>query len=148
MPRILVVDDQPDVGSLLKTMLEIHGLDVEVVESGRWAVDLLASGKAAPDLILLDVQMPDLDGWETLERIRSSHGELEPRIVMCTVKGHPSDLLRGWSLGCDGYVWKPFDLKMLVAEIEAVLKRSDGERMRTRRTAIGEARLMLGQTRT
>jgi len=148
MSRILVVDDQPDVRDVLKTMLEFRGYDIETVEGGRQALEVLGDSGSAPDLLLLDVQMPDMDGWDTLEKIRSRHGEFEPRVIMCTVKGHPSDLLRGWSLGCDGYVWKPFDLKMLVDEIEAVLRRSEGERIRARRTAIGEARLMLGQIRT
>jgi DNA-binding response OmpR family regulator len=62
---------------------------------------------------------------------------------MCTVKGHPRDLIHGWSTGCDGYIWKPFDVQLLVDEIEHVLDRSALERARVRRSAIGEAQVLL-----
>jgi DNA-binding response OmpR family regulator len=140
--RILVVDDQPDIRELLRTVLEIKGFEVAVAESGPEALEVLRLD-AEPDLILLDVQMPDMDGWDTLAAIRTRYGYEGPRIVMCTVKGHPRDLIHGWTSGCDGYVWKPFDIKLLVEEIVQVLNRGHGERSRVRRTAIGEAQMLL-----
>lgn len=144
MTRILIVDDQPDIRELLTAILELRGFEITGAASGVIALQQLdpANGPA-PDLIILDVQMPEMDGWDTLSEIRERFGPLGPRVVICTVKGHPRDLVRGWTLGCDGYVWKPFDLKLLVDEVNAVLQRDDGARMRARRTAIGEAQMLL-----
>ena len=143
MPRrVLVVDDQPDIRELLETILTIRGFEVATAEGGTKALQLL-SDEALPDLVLLDVQMPDMDGWDTLATIRDRYGEDGPRVVMCTVKGHPRDLIHGWSQGCDGYIWKPFDMRLLVDEITRVIERKAPDRARARRTAIGEAQLLL-----
>jgi DNA-binding response OmpR family regulator len=74
-----------------------------------------------PDLVLLDVQMPELDGWDTLEALRAQPRLAGVPIILCTVKSAPVDLARGWALGCDGYVVKPFAIADLTAEVEAVL---------------------------
>ena len=140
--RVLVVDDQADIRELLETILTIKGFEVATAEGGTTALQLLSNGER-PDLVLLDVQMPDLDGWDTLAHIRDRYGDDGPRVVMCTVKGHPRDLIHGWSQGCDGYIWKPFDMKLLVDEITRVLERRPADRARARRTAIGEAQLLL-----
>ena len=142
MAHIWIVDDQPDIRELLKAILGLHSHEVTTVASGIEALERLEQ-QEHPDLVVLDVQMPEIDGWDTLSEIRLRFGDFGPRVVMCTVKGHPRDLLHGWTLGCDGYVWKPFDLKLLVAEIDTVLKRDNAERTRVRQTAIGEVRLML-----
>ncbi len=140
--RVLVVDDQVDIRQLLATALSVEGHDVETAKSGPEALQALCLD-APPDLIVLDVQMPDVDGWDTLAAIRGRYGELGPRVVMCTVKGHPRDLILGWSLGCDGYVWKPFDITLLVEEIASVMERAPDERLSVRREAIGEAEMLL-----
>ncbi len=140
--RILVVDDQPDIRELLDAVLRIKGFAVTTATGGPQALELLTSAPP-PDLILLDVQMPDMDGWETLVEIRQRFGEDGPRVVMCTVKGHPRDLIHGWAAGCDGYIWKPFDMTLLVDEINLVLSRPDADRSRVRRTAVGEAQILL-----
>ena len=143
-PRILVVDDQPDIRKLLRTVLNRRGFDVMTAEGGPEALEILKLD-AIPDLILLDVQMPRMDGWDTLSAIRDEYGYEGPRIVMCTVKSHPRDLIHGWTSGCDGYIWKPFDMGRLTEEIEQVLKRGYTERAKVRRTAIGEAQMLLRQ---
>jgi DNA-binding response OmpR family regulator len=140
--RILVVDDQPDIRELLRTILDLRGYDVEEATSGAEALERMTSADAF-DLTLLDVQMPEMDGWDTLAAIRDRFGEVGPRVVLCTVKGHPRDLIHGWMAGCDGYVWKPFDLNAIIAEVKAVVARTDADRMRTRRNAISEAEGML-----
>lgn len=145
-PRILIVDDQPDIRDLLDTVLRLKGFDVATADGGTQALRLLAD-EPAPDLILLDVQMPEMDGWDTLAAIRTRFGDDGPRVVMCTVKGHPRDLIHGWTAGCDGYVWKPFDLNLLANEIHAVLARGGSDRARVRRTAIGEAQMLLRSLR-
>jgi DNA-binding response OmpR family regulator len=139
---VLVVDDQPDIRELLQMVLEIKGYEVALAPGGPEALQLLADG-TSPDLILLDVQMPVMDGWDTLVEIRRRFGEDGPRTVMCTVKGHPRDLLHGWTAGCDGYIWKPFDMKLLVGEVSDVIARSAGDRARARREAVGEAQMLL-----
>lgn len=140
--HIFVVDDQPDIRELLKAILELHGHHVELLASGCAGLSRLKEG-ARPDLIVLDVQMPEKDGWDTLSEIRSGYGEFGPPVILCTVKGHPRDLLHGWALGCDGYVWKPFDLKRMVEEIDKVLARDEAQRANVRRRAMGEANLLL-----
>ena len=140
---ILVVDDQPDIRELLEAVLQIKGYAVTTAPTGPAALEGLAAASGLPDLILLDVQMPDMDGWDTLTAIRERFGEDGPRVVMCTVKGHPRDLIHGWAAGCDGYIWKPFDMKLLVDEINQVLARRDSDRAKVRRTAIGEAQMLL-----
>lgn len=143
-PRILVVDDQADIRKLLRTVLQRKGYDVTTAESGSEALEVLKLD-AMPDLILLDVQMPKMDGWGTLDAIRHEYGYEGPRVVMCTVKSHPRDLIHGWTSGCDGYIWKPFDMGRLTVEIDQVLNRGYTERARVRRTAIGEAQMLLRQ---
>ncbi len=143
-PRILVVDDQSDIQHLLRTVLHRQGYEVSTAVSGPDALDVLKLD-AMPDLIVLDVQMPEMDGWETLRAIRNEYGYDGPRVVMCTVKSHPRDLIHGWTSGCDGYIWKPFDLERLTEEIEQVLNRGHTERARARRAAIGEAQMLLKQ---
>ena len=145
MMRVLVVDDQPDIRELLLAILGLQGYDASGTLGGKQALRLLASGYS-PDLITLDVQMPEMDGWDTLAEIRRRYGE-RPRVILCTVKGHPRDLLRGWELGCDGYVWKPFDLKALVQEVADVLARPEQGRERVRGTAIAEAHALLSSLR-
>lgn len=142
MAHILVVDDQPDIRELLRAILDLNGHTVEQAPTGCAALQRLRDG-AHPNLIILDVQMPEKDGWDTLSEIRAEHGEFGPRVILCTVKGHPRDLLHGWVLGCDGYVWKPFDLKLLMDEINRVLARDQAARAQVRRRAVGEAHLLL-----
>jgi DNA-binding response OmpR family regulator len=142
MSRVLIVDDQPDIRELLRTILELRGYDVECATSGAQALERVQRAEEF-DLILLDVQMPQMDGWDTLMTIRDRFGEFGPRVVLCTVKGHPRDLIHGWMIGCDGYVWKPFDLNAIVNEVGVVLGRSTPERTRARSNAIAEAENML-----
>ncbi len=137
--RILVVDDQPDIRKLLRTVLNRRGYDVMTAEGGPKLLEILKLD-TAPDLILLDAQTPRMDGWGALQAIRDEYGNEGPRIVMCTVKSHPRDLIHGWTSGCDGYIWKPFDKGRLIDEIAQVLKRGYTERAKIRCTASGRRR--------
>ena len=136
-PRALVVDDAADIRLLADLVLTMAGFHVTAAASGREALRLL-SGNDLPDIVLLDVQMPDVDGWETLSRLRADPRTAELPIVLCTVKGLPEDTLKGWSLGCDGYLAKPFDIGGLVDELHGVLRRPPDERQAVRRTKIEE----------
>lgn len=136
-PRVLVVDDAPDIRMLTDLVLTMAGFAVTPAASGTEALRILAGGDV-PDIVLLDVQMPDLDGWETLARVRGDPRTAGLPVVLCTVKGLPEDTIRGWSMGCDGYIGKPFDINGLVEELQAVLRRDARDREAFRRDRIAE----------
>ena len=127
MKSVLVIDDAEDIRHLLTTMLRADGYRILSAEGGTTALDLLR-GDAAVDLVLLDVQMPEMDGWSTLQQIRQLPARAEVPVVLCTVKQHSTDLARAWSLGADGYITKPFQIADLLAEISYVLDRTAEQR--------------------
>ncbi len=135
--RALVVDDAPDIRLLAELVLSMAGFNVTTASSGKDALCQLAVGDL-PDIVVLDVQMPEVDGWETLSRVRGDPRTADLPVVLCTVKGLPEDTLKGWSLGCDGYLAKPFDIGLLVGEVQAVLRRDDAEREALRRLRTAE----------
>ena len=142
MSAALVVDDAPDIRLLADLVLSMAGFTVTAAASGREALAILAAGEL-PDIILLDVQMPDVDGWETLSRVRSDPRTRHLPVVLCTVKGLPEDALKGWTLGCDGYLGKPFDIGGLVQELQAVLDRDGAAREAVRRAKVAELTLLV-----
>src|SRR5438445_9545119 len=107
--KILVVDDDPDMRLLLEQVLARDGFEVSRADRGAHALALLGAPQP-PDLVILDVQMPEMAGWDTLAAIRRDSRVGGIPVVLCTVKGSPVDLVLGWELGCDGYVTKPFDI--------------------------------------
>ena len=119
--RILVVDDEADIRELLRELLGRAGYDVEVAEDGRAALRALFA--ARPDLVVLDVNMPGLDGWQTLERIRDVS---EMPVLMLTARTGELEKVRGLTRGADDYVTKPFGRQELLARIQALLRRSGG----------------------
>jgi two-component system response regulator CpxR len=131
---ILVVDDDPDIRQLVAELLRLSGYESETAASGVEAVDRLASDPL-PSLVLLDVQMPVLDGWDTLRAIRRQERLADVPVVLCTVKAGAVDLHLGWSLGCDGYVVKPFAIADLVQEVETVLAVAPKDRAARREAA-------------
>lgn len=137
--KALVVDDAPDIRLLADLVLTMAGFSVSAAASGSEALRKLAAGDL-PDIVLLDVQMPDVDGWETLSRVRADPRTAELPVVLCTVKGLPEDTLKGWSLGCDGYLGKPFDINRLVDELNGVLGRSMKQRLAVRKAKVAELR--------
>jgi signal transduction histidine kinase/DNA-binding response OmpR family regulator len=118
--RILVVDDDPSTRDLLRVMLERAGHEVREAGGGRAGLrDLYAM---APDLVILDVNMPDLDGWATLERIRDLS---EVPVLMLTARQAEMERVRGLQGGADDYVVKPFGHQEIVARVQALLRRTD-----------------------
>lgn len=144
-PRVLVVDDQADVRLLLSHLLRAAGLAVVEAADGPEALALLDAGERA-EVIVLDVQMPDMDGWTTLEEIRRRRGPSTP-VLLCTVKSSPADVVRGYELGCDGYVAKPFDTSEFRAAVATVVSRSQAERAAGRAEELLRARHALALTR-
>lgn len=127
--RVLVVDDEPNITDLVATALRYEGFDVYTAATGRAALDGVQA--ARPDLLVLDVMLPDIDGFEVARRIRQD-GRRVP-ILFLTAKDATEDKVRGLTLGGDDYVTKPFSLEELVARVRAVLRRvSDGEQASSR----------------
>jgi DNA-binding response OmpR family regulator len=117
--RILVVDDDRDIRGLLREFLSRAGYDVSEAESGK--AGLREFYASPPDLVLLDVSMPELDGWQTLERIRDLS---EVPVMMLTARAGELEKVRGLKGGADDYVTKPFGRQELLARVEALLRRS------------------------
>jgi two-component system phosphate regulon response regulator PhoB len=120
-PRILAVDDEPDLLELVRMGLEAAGYEVETAETGARALERLRA--APPDLVLLDLMLPDLSGTELCKRIRSDARLSELPVIMLTAKGEEVDRVVGFELGADDYVTKPFSPRELALRVRAVLSR-------------------------
>ena len=118
---ILVVDDNP---KFLQDALPMYGYNIEVAKDGIEALKILSSGKYHFDLILLDVMMPNMDGWDTLKAIRKNEATQYIPVIMITALSEDQKMVSGLKIGADDYVVKPFVLPNLLARIEAVLRRS------------------------
>ncbi len=118
---ILVVDDETRMRKLIKDFLTQKGYTVIEAEDGEKAIQVFEEKQNEINLILLDVMMPKLDGWSVLRQIRQTS---KVPIVMLTARGEENDELFGFELGVDEYISKPFSPKILVARVEAILKRS------------------------
>jgi len=122
MPRILVVDDEPQIVDLLRSYLRRDGFTVEQAVDGEAA--LAAFGRLRPDLVILDLMLPKVDGREVCRRIRdASHTP----IIMLTARDEETDKLLGLELGADDYITKPFSPREVVARVRAVLRRGTRE---------------------
>jgi DNA-binding response OmpR family regulator len=121
-PRILVVDDDEDIRSLLRELLERAGYRVEEAANGRSALRQLF--ETPPALVVLDVSMPELDGYQTLERIRDLS---DVPVIMLTARTQELERVRGLASGADDYVSKPFGRQELLARIQALLRRTGGK---------------------
>jgi CheY-like chemotaxis protein len=128
---VLVVDDAPDIRLLIGCVLAPEGFEVVEADSGPEALTRL-SRDSLPEVALIDVQMPHMDGWRTLAAIRRDPAITDLRVIMCTVKSSPVDMLRAWQLGCDGYLGKPFAIHEVVEQVRAVIDRGRRERLATR----------------
>ena len=120
--KILVVDDEARMRKLVKDFLSIKGYQVLEAGDGEEAVDLFFQQKDIA-LILLDVMMPKMDGWEVVKTIRKYS---QVPIIMLTARSEERDELQGFDLGVDEYISKPFSPKILVARVEAILRRTQG----------------------
>jgi DNA-binding response OmpR family regulator len=117
--RVLVVDDEPNIFMSLRFLMEREGFQVEVAATGEAAVAALDRQPA--DLVLLDVMMPELDGFEVCQRIRANPAWRDTKIVMLTAKGRDLERDKGMALGADAYVTKPFSTRDLVARVKQML---------------------------
>ncbi|MBQ3462548.1 MAG: response regulator transcription factor, partial [Clostridia bacterium] len=118
--KVLIADDDNNISELIKVYFEKDGFQTVVAHDGRQAVELFKS--EAPSIVILDVMMPEMDGWQVCREIRRVSNI---PIIMLTAKGETFDKVLGLELGADDYMVKPFDPKELTARVKAVLRRSE-----------------------
>jgi two-component system OmpR family response regulator len=130
--RILVVDDESNISDLVATVLRYEGFEVQVADTGRKA--LTAVETFQPELIVLDIMLPDLDGFEVHRRL-TAEGRSAP-VLFLTARDATEDKVRGLTMGGDDYVTKPFSLEELVARARAILRRTTAARATAETTSI------------
>lgn len=124
-PTILIVDDEKRMRTLIKDFLTVKNFKIIEAADGEEAIEIFDEKKESIDLVILDVMMPKVDGWTVLRTIRQNS---KVPVIMLTARGEEQDELFGFELGVDEYISKPFSPKILVARIEAILKRVNGEK--------------------
>ena len=125
MPRVLIVDDQAEIREITTTVLESEGYQVAAMAAGSHAVEAL--GNEPFDLVLLDINMPGMDGWQTLRMIRADDRLSDLPVVMFSVKGELSDKVQSLKDGASGYITKPFVVDELLARVKRVLEATGEE---------------------
>jgi len=120
--KLLLVDDDPEIRASVRIGFELQWREVEIVEAATGADALDAVERDRPDLVLLDIGLPDMDGYQVLEEVRAFSAV---PVIMLTARDEPIDKVRGLEAGADDYVSKPFDHLELMARVRAVLRRLD-----------------------
>jgi DNA-binding response OmpR family regulator len=123
MTQILVVEDEMHIAEGLRFNLEAEGYQVQVVETGEAALDLLQAPEAPIDVVVLDVMLPGKNGFAVMSELRQG-GQFVPTLML-TARGHPDDILKGFAAGADDYLTKPFELAILLARLRGLLRRRD-----------------------
>jgi len=123
MSRILVVEDEQHLAEGLRFNLQAEGYQVQVVETGEAALEVLGPDAAPFDAVVLDVMLPGIDGFNVMTQMRRG-GQFVPTLML-TARGHPDDILRGFAAGADDYLTKPFELAILFARIRGLLRRRE-----------------------
>ena len=119
---ILIVEDERNIAELLQMYLRKEGYEATIANDGGEGIDLFR--RIRPELVLLDVMLPVMDGWSVLRTIRR---DSKTPVIMLTAKGETNDKVAGLNLGADDYITKPFEMKEVLARIEAVLRRTDDQ---------------------
>ncbi len=132
---IMVIDDHPDILDIVKTILERSGYVVQVADSGMEAFSLLEEKK--PDLIILDIMMPQMDGLKVLQQLKGNADYSSIPVILLTVKVQHEDVLKGYKLGADYYITKPFNSSQLIIGINFILSKDKN----TQTKPIGSLRL-------
>jgi DNA-binding response OmpR family regulator len=123
MNRVLIVEDEKHLADGLRYNLEAEGYTVGVVDNGEAALEAFTAKPDAYDVMVLDVMLPGKSGFEVISELRMG-GQFVPTLML-TARGHPDDVLRGFAAGADDYLTKPFDLSILIARIQGLLRRRD-----------------------
>ncbi|MDQ3877971.1 MAG: response regulator [Actinomycetota bacterium] len=140
MSRVLVVDDNPDIRLLVSTILEDEGYQVQVAIDGRDALRILETEN--PDVIVLDVMMPEMDGYSVLRQLRATGRAAKSRVLMLTAKNNEADWLRGYQSGANQYLTKPFDPDELIAAVEKLLRMDPSALTNHRQEELDRAQLL------
>lgn len=135
MPKVLIVDDEPDILLMLRVNLESEGYQTALAADGETALRRI--GDEDPDVMILDVMMPVMDGWSVLEALRD-RAMTRPRVVVLSAKTQPSDVARALEMGAAEYVTKPFEPESLLDTIARVMTRTDAEVAAHRRARLAE----------
>jgi len=144
MSWILVVEDEQHLAEGLRFNLEAEGYQVQVVDTGEAALEVLRPESPPFDVVILDVMLPGIDGFEVMSEMRHS-GRFVPTLML-TARGRPEDVLRGFAAGADDYLAKPFELAILLARINGLLRRC--EWLRASMNHVNELREEPGETFT
>lgn len=123
MSRVLVVEDEAHLAQGLRFNLEEEGYQAEVVADGEAATDKLLAKKEEFDLVVLDIMLPGKDGFSVVSELRAAKNYVP--VLMLTARGRPEDVLKGFASGADDYLAKPFDLSILLARLQGLLRRSE-----------------------
>jgi two-component system alkaline phosphatase synthesis response regulator PhoP len=141
MPRILVVDDDKKIVRLVRSYLEQEGFQVLTAYDGETALHAIRRDR--PDLVVLDLMLPDRDGWEITQRVRRDQNLAGLPIIMLTARVEDTDKIVGLELGADDYIAKPFNPREVVARVRAVLRRAGGGPSQPQLLQLGALRLDL-----
>lgn len=136
MERILVVDDDPMITRLVKVDLQLNGYDVEEAWDGESALRILEEDP--PDLLVLDIMMPNTNGWNILEMVRGREDLKDLPVIILTAMVREEDIILGWEKGADDYIVKPFNPISLVERLKALLESSPEERREKRKRELSE----------
>ena len=123
MSRVLVVEDESHLAEGLRFNLEAEGYEAEVVGDGESATDKLLQKKEPFDVVVLDIMLPGKDGFAVVSELRAARNYVP--VLMLTARGRPADVLKGFASGTDDYLAKPFDLSILLARLQGLLRRSE-----------------------
>lgn len=137
---VLVVDDDDDVRLLCRVNLEFEGYQVREAVDGRAALDAVAA--ARPDVVLLDVMLPEVDGWSVLAELKGDPATADLPVVMLTARSLEGDQVKGWTTGASEYITKPFSPLVLSQVLEDVLATDPEEQERRRRLILERMRLL------
>lgn len=120
MKKILIVDDEPNIVMSLEYAFKKNNFEVFIARDGQEALDILKN--QFPDIIILDIMMPLVDGFETLEQIKKNEKLLHCKVVFLSAKNKESDIEKGMGLGADAYLTKPFSIKKIIEQINKLLE--------------------------
>ncbi|WP_228237474.1 response regulator transcription factor [Allomuricauda sp. M10] len=119
MKKILIVDDEPNIVMSLEYAFKKKDFGVFIARDGTEALEI--AEREIPDLILLDVMMPQMDGYETLKRIRENEKLSQTKVVFLSAKSKEKDIEKGLEMGADGYMTKPFSIKKIISDVEEMI---------------------------
>ena len=140
MARILIAEDNAEIRALVSSILIEEGHKVTVAQNGQQALDMMLED--APDVLVLDIMMPQMDGYSVLKELKSSGIRDTMKILVLTAKTSESDWVRGYKLGADAYVTKPFDIDELTRQVAELLEMTKDQLRVRREQELDKAQLL------